>query len=752
MRTYFPLLQALILSGAVAQGQSVLTGNYTNSRTNANLSETALTPVTVGPGSFGKLFSLAVDGQIYAQPLYMPNVTVSGKTHNVVFVATMHNTVYAFDADTASTALWSVNLGTPVPTSKYTSDTGTYTDITPENGILGTPVIDPSTGTLYAVAATLESGSYFYRLHALDIGTGKEKFGSPAVIAAQVNGTGDSSSNGIVQFKPQQHLQRPALLLLNGLVYISFGSHGDAVPFHGWIVAYSAANVQSQVAVFNPSPNGTGGAFWQSGRGLAADELGNIYGVTSNGTTDGITAFSSCVLKLAPGKLSVADWFAPYNYQFLDDTDDDLGAAGAVFVDGTNYLLAGGKQGVVYLMDRTKLGNTVPNDTQIPQRLDTGNSGIYNMTLWNRSGGPLLYLHTSNSPVTAWKLTGGNLGAAPVAHSVGGFDIPYQGMTLSANGSTPGSGVLWVLASDSYPLPSYAILHAYNADTLTEVWNSDISSGDTIGAWVKFAAPTVANGKVFVPTADKDLLVYGLLTGVTSHSAPTITGIVNAASYTDGPIAPGEIVAIFGDNLGPKSLVTGTFDKNNVLNTQIASTQVNINSVPSPLLYTSSGAVAAIVPYEAAGSSRISVQLTYNGLSSAKQTLPSAVAAPGVFSADSSGSGPGAILNSDYSLNTPANPAKKGGIVIIYATGGGQTNPAAKTGATTAVAEPLAAATSVTIGGVAAKVLYAGNAGGEVAGAVQLNVQLPAALTGTLPIMVTVGGQQSQATTTVSIH
>ena len=234
---------------SIVQAQSVLTGNYDNARTNANLSETILNPSNVNTGSFGKLFSLPVDGQIYAQPLYQQNVTILSKgahnviPHNVVYVATMHNSVYAFDADTPSTPLWTVNLGPSVPTSNYTSDTGDYTDITPENGILSTPVIDPATGTMYVVAATFESGKYIYSLHALDTGSGAERFNAPAVIAAQVAGIGDSSINASVSFDPSQHLQRPALLLANGVVYVSFGSHGDAVPFHGWLLGYSALNV-----------------------------------------------------------------------------------------------------------------------------------------------------------------------------------------------------------------------------------------------------------------------------------------------------------------------------------------------------------------------------------------------------------------------------------------------------------------------------------------------------------------------------
>ncbi len=246
---------------STAFGQNVLTGGNDNSRTNANLNETVLTPSNVKASTFGRLFSLSVDGQIYAQPLYQQNVAVAdGSTHNVMFVATMHNSIYAFDADVPATPLWAVNLGPSVPTSGYTSISGVYTDISPENGILGTPVIDPNTGTLYAVAATLEDGNYLYKLHALDTGSGSEKFGAPTTIAAQVPGLGDNSIDGFATFDAAQHVQRPALLLSNGIVYVTFGSHGDSAPYHGWIMSYSAVNVRSRLAVYNSTPNGTSGA------------------------------------------------------------------------------------------------------------------------------------------------------------------------------------------------------------------------------------------------------------------------------------------------------------------------------------------------------------------------------------------------------------------------------------------------------------------------------------------------------------
>jgi hypothetical protein len=264
-----------------AYTQNVLTGGYDIARTNADLNETVLTPQTVNPTQFGRLFLLPADGQIYAQPLYLQNVAIAGQgVHNVVFIATLHNSVYAYDADTAAPPLWTVNLGPSVPSTAYTSDTGAYTDITPEIGILGTPVIDPAAGTLYVVAATEENGACYYRLHALDIGSGGEQTGSPAVIQARVKGFGVDSVDGFVAFNPLQHIQRPALLLVNGVVYVAFGSHGDAVPWHGWIMGYSAANVQVQTAVFNATPNGNGGAVWNSGRGLSADGSGNIYAVT----------------------------------------------------------------------------------------------------------------------------------------------------------------------------------------------------------------------------------------------------------------------------------------------------------------------------------------------------------------------------------------------------------------------------------------------------------------------------------------
>lgn len=745
-----------ILGARSATGSSVvnvLTGGYDNGRTNSNLSEGQLTPAVVRPGTFGKLFSLAVDGQIYAQPLYVQNVAIPNQgTHNVVYAVTMHNSVYAFDADAPSTPLWTVNLGPSVPTSLYSNDIdGDYTDIQPENGILGTPVIDPASGTIYAVAATWEGGKFLYRLHALDITTGAEQPNSPVVITAQVPGAGDGSTDGVLAFNPGQHLQRPALLLLNGNVYAAFGSHGDADPFHGWIIGYSAANIQNQVSVFNPTPNGGGGSFWQSGRGLTADDAGNIYAVASNGTSDLQTNFADNVLRLDPSATKLADWFSPYNVQDLNDSDSDLGTTGAMLLPGTNLLVTAGKQGVIYVLDKTNLGHSASGDSGVVQRIDTGASLIFNMSCWNRPDGLFLYLHTVNAPVTAYRLQNGKLSTTPVATAANGFPVPFNGLTLSANGVTPGTGVLWAYAPSGSP-HSPGVLHAYDAETLVETWNSTQSDADAVGGYIKFVNPTVANGKVYLPTSSNQLLVYGLKTSNAASQTPVITGIVNAASYANGALAPGEIIAILGQGLGPATMAVGAVDGNGNLSAQLAGVQVTFNGIPGPLYSASDGTVAAVVPYEIPGADKVKVLLTYNGNAAPPQVLPAATAAPGLFSADASGSGPGSILNADGTLNSPDNPAPAGSTIVMSATGGGLTNPPSTTGAVTNASAPVAAPVSVTVGGQPARVLYCGNALGQVAGSMQVNLKLPAGVTGTVPVILTIDGQSSQATVTVSIQ
>lgn len=745
-------LPALVwISAATLLAQNVTTGGYSNERTNADLRESTLTPANVRPSKFGKLFTLSVDGQVYAQPLYQHGLNIAGKgVHNVLFAVTMHNTVYAFDADAPDAPLWTANLGPSIDTTTYSSDSGDYQDILPENGILSTPVIDAVNGILYAVAGTVENGHYLYRLHALNTSTGTETAGGPSLITASVPGVGDNSTAGNVAFDPAQHLQRSALLLSAGKIYIAFGSHGDASPYHGWIMAYDAANIAKQTAVFNATPNGAGGAFWQSGRGLTADTDGTVYAVSSNGDTDEDTNFSSNVLTLDASSLAVRDWFAPSDFAVLNDSDDDLGACGAVLIPGTNYLVTGGKEGIVYLLDKTQLGHTTTTDSQILQSFSGGDFGIFNLAVWPRPDGTLLYAHPANAPVKSWKLSGNTFSAAPVAQSLTGFNVPYQGMTLSANGTQSGTGLLWILASGGYPLPAPGMLRVYDAETLEEVWNSSIDPADVVGPYVKFVNPTVADGKVFVPSLSNSIVVYGLKS--VAPSAPAVTAVVNAADYSNGPVAPGEIVAVYGQNLGPKDYVTGNFDGFGNLDRQLFGTLITFNNVPAPLIYTSAGVASVVVPYEVGTASTVTVQATVNGVAASPVTVPLAASAPAVFSADASGRGPGAILNQDYSLNTAQAPAEAGSIIVIYGTGGGALAGDAATGTIVTDAELQVQPVSVTIGGVSAEVLYAGNAGGEVAGAMQLNVRVPAGIHGAVPVVVTVGGKASQGLATVSVR
>jgi hypothetical protein len=338
---------------------SVLTQHNDVSRTGANLKETSLNTFNVKVNQFGKLFERLVDGQIYAQPLYVSNLSIPNQgSHNVVYVATMHNSVYAFDADNpnASTPLWQRNLGPSVPPTDLGSG---YLDIQIEIGITSTPVIDLSSQTLYCVAKTKENSAYFQRLHALDITTGQPKSGSPVVIAASASGTGDGSINGTVSFNPLRHLNRPALLLLNGAIYLAFGSHGDRDPYHAWVLSYNATTLQ-QMAIFNGTANGSRGGIWQAGQGLAADANSYIYLITGNGTFDhnvGGPNLGMSFIKLSTPGLAVADWFTPYNVSSLNSSDSDLGASGPLLIPGTNLVLGGGKEGVFHLLNRDMMGH-----------------------------------------------------------------------------------------------------------------------------------------------------------------------------------------------------------------------------------------------------------------------------------------------------------------------------------------------------------------------------------------------------------
>ena len=501
-------------------------------RSGVNLQEFALTKSTVKSSTFGKVFSRSVDGQIYAQPLYVANLTIAGAKHNVVFVATEHSSVYAFEADGKTTSpFWKrsfINPSAGITTIAKPANAL----ISPEISISSTPVIDTSTSTLYVAVSTSENGSIVHRLHALSITSGAEKFGGPIKIQGSVPGTYPAIAvNGRVPFVPKQHLQRPALLLLNGNVYIAYGSNGDALPYNGWLFAYSAAGtgVLHQVAIFCTSPNKGASAIWQSGDGPAADPSGNIYVATGNGAFDlntGGRDAGNTVLKLAlqSGALVVLDYFTPSNTPDLTANDLDLGAAGPILPStqtgavASSLAVVGGKDGKIYLVNRSNMGKFNASTNSNVETVAIGHPEPTNGLFATPAAlGSRIYFGEVNEPLELFTFSSGLLSTAPTAQTSHVFLYPGTSPMISTNGS---SSVVWALDLHAYVggtpdgtinTSGPAVLHAYDGSTLTELYNStQAGTRDTAGKALKFTSPTVANGHVYVGGANQ-LTVYGLL-------------------------------------------------------------------------------------------------------------------------------------------------------------------------------------------------------------------------------------------------
>jgi len=500
-------------------------------RSGVNLQEFALTAATVKSSTFGRLFTRSVDGQIYAQPLHVANLTIGGIKRNVVYVATEHGSVYAFDADGKTTSpLWKhsfINPSAGVTTIAKPANAL----IAPEISISSTPVIDGSTSTIYVSVSTSENSSIVHRLHALSLTTGAEKFGGPIRIQGSVPGTYPPLAvNGRVPFVPKQHLQRPALLLLNGNVYIAYGSNGDQLPYNGWLFAYSAqGGTLHQVAVFCTSPDKGASAIWQSGDGPAADLGNNIYVATGNGAFDlnsGGRDAGNTVLKLAlqSGALVRLDYFTPFDTAQLTADDLDLGAGGPILpptqsgAAAPSLAVVGGKDGKIYLINRSNMGkfnSTANNDVQT---LALGHPEPTNGLFATPAAlGSSLYIGEVNEPLGLFKFASGLLSTAPAAQTSTVFLYPGTSPMISTNGST---SIVWTLDLHAYVggtpdgainTPGPAVLHAYDGATLQELYNSSqAGTRDTAGNALKFTSPTIANGHVYVGTA-KQLNVYGLL-------------------------------------------------------------------------------------------------------------------------------------------------------------------------------------------------------------------------------------------------
>lgn len=502
--------------------EGVLTYHNDLGRTGQNLDETILTPTNVNQATFGRKFADLVDGQVYAQPLYVANLSIQGGTHNVAFVATENDTVYAFDADQPGLPLWQASvLGTGSPV--LATDVG-CSQISPQIGITSTPVIDLTSRTLYAVAMTKEgpsaSPTFFQRLHALDITTGAEKFGGPVAIAATVPGTGAGGSGTSITFDPRQHLNRPGLALFHGTIYIAFGSHCDSDPYHGWLFAYNAAQL-TPAGVFITTPNGTRGAIWQGGGSIAVDASNSLYFMTGNGTFDTNQDFGDSFVKLTQSgtTLTLADSFTPFNQSTLAANDADLGSGAPMVLPDQSgahphLLIGAGKGGTIYLLNRDAMGgfcNGCTSDTQIVQELP---NAVGNATNNEFFGTPaflngFVYFVGNNDVPKAFSLTNGLLSTSPASQGVTVFGFPGATPSVSANGAS--NGIVWIVqnaASSGGP----AILRAYDATNLArELYNStQAGTRDQADPAVKFAVPTIFNGKVYFGTANH-LDVYGPL-------------------------------------------------------------------------------------------------------------------------------------------------------------------------------------------------------------------------------------------------
>ena len=497
----------LLLPRSEAQ---ILTAQYDNARTSATLHETVLTPANVNPAHFGKIFSFAVDGDVYAQPLYLQRVEVPGKgTHNVVFIATEHDSVYAFNAEGApSSPLWRVNfLNSPAGVATVPARDVACPFIAPEIGITPTPAMDLQTGTLYVLARTKESGGafssvrYVQKLHALAITTGAEKFGGPVEIKAP-------------SFDPLRELPRAALLLANGQVYLTWGSSCDVGPYHGWVMAYDARTL-AQTAVFNTSPDAGESGIWQSDNGPAADEQGNVFTATGNGKFSAAAHgrdYGDTLLKLGlvNRSFNVLDYFTPFNEKDLNRQDHDLGSGGPLLLPPqpdapSGLVLVGGKDGDLYVLERGHLGKFQESGNTRAVQVIHFRDGIYAApAYWNGR----VYILARRDYLSAFTLDHGNL----TGKIMGEQRFHDSGATpaISANGSA--NGIVWLIETKEWNgADQPAILHAYDAANVArELYTSEKNSArDRAGLTLRFTTPTVAGGRVYVD-AKKEVDVYGL--------------------------------------------------------------------------------------------------------------------------------------------------------------------------------------------------------------------------------------------------
>jgi hypothetical protein len=574
------LLCMCLLLGSVERAAAqvnVYTRSYDTNRSGANLQEKILTPANVSATTFGKLFTVHTDGQIYAQPLYVSNLSIAGGKHNVVFVATMLDSIYAIDADTGA-QLWTQNYGTPITPQEVETDQNISwnTGI----GILSTPVIDPTTNIMYFVTANESksaSGDPIYQniLNAIDITTGLPVLGS--VTIAGTYSTADLMKP--IVFDAKIHNQRPGLALANGNVYIAWASHEDQGAYHGWVMAYSASTL-AQTAVYSDTTSGKQGGIWTSGQAPTVDSSGNIYISTGNGsfgkTANGLVQTGNSFVKLSP-QLQLLDYFTPTNSATLNAGDQDLGSSGLLLIPNTNYILGGGKQGILYLVNTNEMGQFNSSTDQVQQEfqavLGKGTSHIHGGPVFYNSAvnGPMTYLWGENDVLRAYPFNeiSSLINATPLATSTmtapatnNNGAMPGGFLAVSANGNT--NGIVWAATpynGDATHAPVQGVVYAFNADTLQLLWSDKMQDArDEVGRFAKYCPPVVANGKMYIPNwgpvgntdGSGNLVAYGLLP--VGPTLPQLNVTVQNASMTSGGALPtftGTVVGLTnGDTVG----------------------------------------------------------------------------------------------------------------------------------------------------------------------------------------------------------
>jgi outer membrane protein assembly factor BamB len=512
---------------------SVLTQHTNNSRSGFNSNETKLTTAIVNTSQFGKLFSLPVDDQVYAQPLVVGNLNITNGNHNVVYIATVSNSVYAYDADNG-TLYWQKNFtaqGMRAPRANDMTGAcgGFYQDFSGSIGIVGTPVIDSVSKTMYLVArSTNGSNSFNQFLHAINIVTGAEISGSPVPITAQYTGNGDGSINNTINFDAQKQNQRQALTLVNGKLFISFSSHCDWGPYHGWILGYNATTLQQEI-VYNDTPDGIDGGIWESGMGLAADDQGYLYAVTGNGTV-GVgndqtnprnRGESALKLSVNGGSLKVETYFTPFNFQILEQQDLDYGVMGTFLIPNSNYYFTGCKDGNLYLLNKDNMGGYQVGSNQVQQAISlSANANLHCQPAYYKGAGKeFVYVWSENDPLRAF----------PFNRVSNTFDINNQllysrngpqgqsgaMLTVSSNGDTPGTGIVWAAyakTGDAEHAVSPGVLRAFDATDVSKLlWSNDEKPAqDGAGTYAKFSSPVIANGHVYLATFSNSVAVYGI--------------------------------------------------------------------------------------------------------------------------------------------------------------------------------------------------------------------------------------------------